>query len=154
MLALLSKKEINNFINLLPQKFPIKLITEIQLYDIENGILRTTIDTSNNNIFYEIKNNGIPSLFSIEYVAQTAGLFCCILDPTDKDKLDMLIEVKNFNAYKPYLSVNEKYYAEVHLRDKIGEIARFFGMIYNNSSQRIAKMSLKIYRVYYKNIPQ
>ncbi len=154
MPASLSKKEINKFIDLLPQKFPMKLLTGIHFCDKKNGVLRAIIDTSKNNIFYEIKNNGIPSIFSIEYIAQTAGLFCCILDPTNRDKLDLLIEVKNFKTYKPYLFSNEKYYAEIQLKNKIEEIARFFGVIYNHSLQRITEMSLKIYRSHYTNISQ
>ncbi len=131
--------------SILPQRFPMLMLTNIESYDLSLGFLIAKIDTSSNNIFYSNEIEGISTCLGIEYLAQAAGAFCGILEPSI-DSLDLILEVKRFVICRQFLKNKMNYFVKIVMKDKIGGLAKFQGIIFDEEKKVYARATLKIYR--------
>lgn len=64
----------------LPHDSPMILISSIESYDLDDCSMVSTVNVSEDDIFFDRNLDGVPPYVALEYMAQTIGCFAGILE--------------------------------------------------------------------------
>lgn len=130
---------------LLPQEPPMLVISSILSYDSDSSTIVTEMDVSENCFYFDKIKRVVPSLFGIEYIAQTAGCLAGIEDNTE-NKIDLILSVKSYSAFSPFFYKNKSYRVQVIKKEKIEGLFKVKGIIIDQNDKIICESEIKIYR--------
>lgn len=129
---------------LLPQKSPMILLSEIIEYDFKNRSIISTVSISSESMFFDEKINGVPSYIGLEYMAQTVG--CLIgIENAKPPKFELILGTKNFEIFVQKFEKEIAYNIFVQEQFSIGEMSSFYGEIFDDQKFTCAKGDIKIY---------
>lgn len=87
----------------LPQKDPMILIDKIIAITSETAHSQTII--TEDKIIYDPKIQGIPTLASVEFIAQTIGAFAFSQQNSEKPQVGFIMSIRNFTSNKAYFKL-------------------------------------------------
>lgn len=131
---------------MLPHKAPMLFIDDIKEVDMEHETLTSIVKIHPNKLFYDKELNGVNSLASIEYMAQTIGCYAYFKNNMHKPKVGLLLGTKLYNNKLEVFPNGEEYTISVHEIFTDNEIVVFDCLMYDKDGEEIASATINVYQ--------
>lgn len=107
-----------------PQKFPMRLIDEIVAREAES--LTCTVTVHADGLFFQA-GRGVPAHIALEWMAQTCAAFagCEALDGDGAVRIGFLLGTRDFRASQRWFAEHEQFYVRARLEYRDEEFASF-----------------------------
>lgn len=134
---------------LLPHRAPMILLSEVKDHSLEERFLTASVIITEDTLFYEAPQGGVPAYVALEYMAQAIGCFAGYYDlsqtPPQKPGVGFVLGSRRFEAQTDVLEkgtylvrVEEVFFDE--------EVASFDCFVYDDKKNIRAHALLNAYR--------
>ncbi|MDR0677947.1 MAG: hypothetical protein LBF44_00230 [Holosporaceae bacterium] len=129
---------------ILPQKFPMILLSRVIKYNLKERILAAEVDISLESVFFDGEMNGVPSYVGLEYMAQTVG---CLLGIENQKPpaIELVLGTRNFKIFTQKFSPGHTYYISVKEQFAMEETSSFEGIILDDENIVCIEGDIKVY---------
>ena len=131
--------------NVLPHDRPMILIDKILEVDMDKKFVKTSVEISEDKIFFDKEINGISPLAGIEFMAQTIGCYAYYKAGQTIPKIGFLLgtrlyenKLEKFENGKTYTITAQEIYTD-------NELVSFECLIYNENEE-VAKAAVNVFQ--------
>ena len=133
---------------LLPHRLPMILVDGIVSYDLEKKKIITSVTISDQSLFYDAVNSGVPAWVGIEYMAQTAGTFSGLYQRhTGKRQIQVgfLLGTRKYESRLDFFRSGETYVIHAENLFATEEAGNFDCGIYDSAERLCAAAKLNVF---------
>ncbi len=124
------------FLDFLPHKGKMFLLSRVMEYNIENHTITTQYDITEDCIFYEHGLGGIPSWSGFEFMAQSISLLSAIertINNQDRTRPGVVLSVQKFKSDTPVLRAGTTAQMKVREDYRADNVFRYKCELYENA---------------------